>query len=90
MSALLAGSAAGRANAKESYDVVVVSAGVIGCCAARELARTNASVLVLERGLHIANGATRANSGIVIESDDTKRAYNCDAIIISHDMIELG
>ncbi len=50
---------------RASYDVVVVGAGVVGCCAARELARWDVSVLVLEAGLDIAGGATRANSGIV-------------------------
>ena len=50
---------------RDAYDVIVVGAGVIGCCLARELARYDASVLVVEGGLDVANGATRANSGIV-------------------------
>lgn len=47
------------------YDVVIIGAGVAGCCCARELARTSGSLLVLEAGDDIACGATRANSGIV-------------------------
>ncbi|MGN0261346.1 MAG: NAD(P)/FAD-dependent oxidoreductase [Eggerthellaceae bacterium] len=47
------------------YDVVVVGAGVIGCCVARELARYDLRVLVAESGLDLACGASRANSGIV-------------------------
>ena len=47
------------------YDTAIVGAGVIGCCVARELARYQLSVVVLEAGLDIACGATRANSGIV-------------------------
>lgn len=47
------------------YDVVVIGAGVAGCCCARELARYDARVVVLEAGDDIACGATRANSGIV-------------------------
>lgn len=47
------------------YDVVVVGAGVAGACAARELARLDASLAVFEAGNDIASGATRANSGIV-------------------------
>ena len=47
------------------YDVVVIGAGVIGSATARELARFDVRVLVLEAGLDLACGATRANSGIV-------------------------
>ena len=47
------------------YDVVVVGAGVIGAATARELARYDLRVLVIEAGLDLACGATRANSGIV-------------------------
>ena len=48
-----------------SFDVVVVGAGVAGCTAARELARYDLSVCVLEAGNDVACGATRANSAIV-------------------------
>lgn len=50
---------------KGSYDVAVIGAGVVGCCTARELARFDLDIVVLEAGLDIACGATRANSGIV-------------------------
>ena len=49
----------------DDVDVVVIGAGVIGCCVARELSRCDMDVLVLEASNDIANGATRANSGIV-------------------------
>ena len=55
----------GSAGVRDSYDVVVVGAGVAGCCCARELARYDLDALVLEAGDDIACGATRANSGIV-------------------------
>lgn len=48
-----------------SFDVVVVGAGIAGCSAARELARYDLSICVLEAGNDIACGATRANSAIV-------------------------
>lgn len=48
-----------------SFDVVVVGAGIAGCTAARELARYDLSICVLEAGNDIACGATRANSAIV-------------------------
>ncbi len=47
------------------FDVVVIGAGVAGSCTARELARYDVSVAVLEADGDIASGATRANSGIV-------------------------
>lgn len=47
------------------YDVIVIGAGVIGAATARELARFDLGVLVLEAGLDLACGATRANSGVV-------------------------
>jgi glycerol-3-phosphate dehydrogenase len=65
VSAALAAPALAKEPQQDTYDVVVVGAGVVGCCCARELARWDLSVLVLEAGLDIANGATRANSGIV-------------------------
>ena len=48
-----------------SFDVVVVGTGIAGCTAARELARYDLSICVLEAGNDIACGATRANSAIV-------------------------
>lgn len=48
-----------------SFDVVVVGAGIAGCTAARELARYDLSICVIEAGNDIACGATRANSAIV-------------------------
>lgn len=66
-----AGASAAMASAglgcvkRPEYDVVVVGAGVIGCCIARELARYELRVLVVESGLDLACGASRANSGIV-------------------------
>lgn len=47
------------------YDVIVVGAGIAGAACARELARYQLSILVLEAGSDVASGATRANSGIV-------------------------
>ena len=57
---------------KGSYDVAVIGAGVVGCCTARELARFDLDVIVLEAGLDVACGATRANSGIVHAGYDPK------------------
>ena len=53
-------------------DVAIVGAGVAGCCAARECARFALKVAVFEAGLDVADGATRANSGIVHAGYDPK------------------
>ena len=50
------------ASTAAHYDVVVISAGVIGAATARELARFSMRILVVEAGLDLACGATRALS----------------------------
>ena len=56
----------------ETWDVAVIGAGIAGCFTARELARYDASVVVLEAGNDLACGASRANSGIVHAGYDPK------------------
>ncbi len=46
-------------------DIVIIGGGVIGCATARELSRYKASIILLEQGGDIAEGASKANSGIV-------------------------
>lgn len=46
-------------------DVIVIGAGVAGSAVARELARWQLDVVVLEAGYDLACGASRTNSGIV-------------------------
>lgn len=47
------------------YDVVIIGAGVVGCCIARELSKTERKVVVLEAALDVCEGTSKANSGIV-------------------------
>ena len=46
-------------------DILVIGAGVVGCAVARVLSCYEASLTVLERGADVAEGASKANSGIV-------------------------
>ena len=46
-------------------DIIIIGSGITGCAVARELSRFSASVAVLDRGSDLAEGATKANSGIV-------------------------
>ena len=61
------------------YDVLIIGSGITGCAVARDLSRYEASVVVLEAADDIAEGATKANSGIVHAGYDavpgTKKAY---------------
>ena len=64
-----------------TFDVLVIGSGITGCATARALSRYETSVLVLDRGSDLAEGVTKANSGIVHAGYDavpgTKKAlYN--------------
>ncbi len=63
------------------YDVLIIGAGVVGCAAARKLSRYAGTIGVLEQAEDVADGASKANSGIVHAGFDarpgTKKAeYN--------------
>lgn len=47
------------------YDVIIIGAGVSGCAVARELARTEMKITVLEKASDVCEGTSKANSGIV-------------------------
>lgn len=46
-------------------DILIIGGGVVGCAIARELSRFSASIDLLERSYDVAEGASKANSGIV-------------------------
>ena len=46
-------------------DILIIGSGITGCALSRELSGYQASVTVLEKGSDIAEGATKANSGII-------------------------
>ena len=60
-------------------DILIIGSGITGCAVAREISRYNVSVSVLDRGSDVAEGATKANSGLVHAGYDavpgTKKAY---------------
>ena len=55
-----------------SYDVVIIGAGVVGCSIARELSRYDLRVCVVDRNSDIGEGTSKANSGIVHAGYDAK------------------
>lgn len=56
-------------------DVAVIGAGILGCTAARVLSRYKLDVCVLESAHDVAEGATKANSGL-IQSGFHARAHS--------------
>ena len=46
-------------------DVVIIGAGVVGCCIARELSKYDVSVVLVEKEEDVAMGATKANNAMV-------------------------
>lgn len=49
----------------ETFDIVIVGAGITGCAIARQLARYDLSICVVEAANDIALGASKANGGLV-------------------------
>lgn len=49
----------------ETFDIAIVGAGITGCAIARQLARYDLSICVVEAGNDIALGASKANGGLV-------------------------
>lgn len=49
----------------ETFDIAIVGAGITGCAIARQLARYDLSICVVEAGNDVALGASKANGGLV-------------------------
>jgi glycerol-3-phosphate dehydrogenase len=47
------------------YDIIIIGAGVIGACIARELSKYNVKTVLLEKQSDVSCGSSKANSGIV-------------------------
>ena len=54
------------------FDILIVGAGVTGCAVARVLSRYEGRIAVLDRGYDVAEGASKANSGIIHAGFDAK------------------
>ena len=64
-------------------DILIIGGGVIGCAVARELSRLEASLTLIDRAWDVAEGASKANSGIVhagfdAKPDSCKAQYNVE------------
>lgn len=54
------------------YDIIIIGAGVVGSCIARELSKYELKTLVLEKEIEAACGTSKANSGIIHGGYDAK------------------
>jgi len=50
---------------KQAFDILIVGAGAVGCAIARELARTDLKIAVLEKESDVAAGTSGRNSAVV-------------------------
>ncbi|MGC9554151.1 MAG: FAD-dependent oxidoreductase [Thermoplasmatota archaeon] len=55
----------GEQRRLRTADVVIVGAGVVGCCIARQLSRYHLEVVVVEKETDVACGTSKANNGMV-------------------------
>ena len=53
-------------------DILIIGAGITGCAAARLLSKYDRRITVVDRGGDLAEGASKANSGIVHAGHDAK------------------
>ena len=49
----------------QKADIIILGSGITGCAVANELSDYHASIIVLDCGSDLAEGATKANSGII-------------------------
>ena len=54
------------------YDIIIIGAGVVGACIARELSKYELKIAVLEKELEFGCGTSKANSGIIHGGYDAK------------------
>lgn len=54
------------------FDMIIIGAGVVGCAVARELSRYEGRICVIEKGSDVAEGASKANSGIIHAGFDAR------------------
>lgn len=64
----------GHSLVSESFDIVIVGAGIVGAACAAECARAGFKVLVLDRG-PVAGGTTAAGMGHIVVMDDSEAQF---------------
>ena len=62
-----------------TYDVIVIGAGAVGCAIARELSRYSIRALVLEKECDVAYGTSGRMSGVVHAGFNNKTGTAMDS-----------
>jgi glycerol-3-phosphate dehydrogenase len=68
-----------------SHDVLIIGGGVIGCAIARELSRYRLDLMLLEKETDVAEGTSKANSGVVhagfnVKPGSLKARFNMEGL----------
>lgn len=68
-----------------TYDIIIIGAGVTGCAIARELSRYKLSTIVLEKSGDVAEGISKANSGVLhagfnVKTNSLKAIFNVEGL----------
>jgi glycerol-3-phosphate dehydrogenase len=68
-----------------NYDILIIGGGVVGCAIARELSRYELSILLLEKEGDVAEGTSKANSGVVhagfnVKTGSLKAKFNIEGL----------
>jgi glycine/D-amino acid oxidase-like deaminating enzyme len=58
----------------QSFDVIIVGAGIVGAACAAECAEAGLKTLVLDRGI-VAGGTTAAGMGHIVAMDDSEAQF---------------
>jgi len=78
------------------YDVCIIGGGVIGCAIARELSLSTLNIILLEKEGDVAEGTSKANSGVVhagfnVKTGSLKARFNIEGAVYFPDICrELG
>lgn len=54
-----------KISSEHRFDVIIIGGGVVGCAVLRELSRFQIRVLLLEKEADLAEGISKANSGVI-------------------------
>lgn len=65
MQSSMSNSSISKPNLKDTYDVIIIGAGVVGCAMTRRFALEGAKVLLVEKSGDILDGASKGNSAIL-------------------------